>query len=393
MDGVYRFDTEGGLHATVYVLDSGINADHSEFGNFDGSPGSRASMNYTTIPAEPLTDAGSHGTGVAAVIGGRDSGVAKQTTLVGIKVMSTSSTNATSSGLLAGLLQVYNLEKNSPRPRSAIVNLSLATTSPPSSADTAYPEEKAIQQLMSMGIPVVVAAGNDNVNACRMIPARVKGVITVAGTAYDPAAAKQVRWEKSNYGKCVQIFAPATGIRTADAGPQNSEFAIVQGTSFAAPYVSGALAVLISQGYTGPQAWSYLKARAQIDGVSGISQGEPNLFLRLPPAIDVNPDPPVFGAGTDADVFDSGAWSADGVALDAAASGNGNGNGGNPAIGSTASAIGDTEGGGGISTGGWVGIAIGIVAVVGAVAAVVATKLVRRRRHQRAQWTPVVAQD
>jgi len=207
---------ETGSGVTAYVIDTGIRGDHVDFGG-------RVTSGYTAIrDSYGTTDCHGHGTHVAGTIGGATWGVAKGVSLVAIRVLSCSGSGATS-GVIAGIdWAVANHAAGTP----AVANLSLG-----GSRNTAM--NAAIARGVADGITMVVAAGNSNADACRYSPASEPTAITVGATG-----STDIRASFSNFGTCVDLFAPGVSIVSAW---RTSSTAIrsLSGTSMASPHVAG----------------------------------------------------------------------------------------------------------------------------------------------------------
>ncbi len=215
LDGRYT-PTSAGAGVHVYVVDSGVIPDHPEFS------GRLARGAYST--GNSVRDCFGHGTHVTGIIGSNRYGMAPGVTLHPVKVLGCDG-GGTTSAILAGLNWVA---RNAPR--RAIVNLSLRGNFSPAL-------NRATRQLVAGGRVVVTAAGNDGNDACRYSPASEPSVITVGAT---DAADREAAF--SNFGSCLDLYAPGVGIRSTSAtGPGGR---VDSGTSMAAPHVSGAAAVL-----------------------------------------------------------------------------------------------------------------------------------------------------
>lgn len=217
LDGEYTYQNNGG-GVTVYVIDSGINYSHTDFGG-------RASFGFDAF-GDDGDDCNGHGTHVAATIGGSSWGVAKGVNLVSVRVLGCDNTGPVSD-IIAGINWV-TANANGP----SIANMSLG-----SSRSTAM--DNAIRNSIEAGITYITSAGNLNANACNYSPSRVAEVITVGATADNDSRA----WY-SNHGSCVDIFAPGNSVVAAWIG-SNDATASLDGTSMAAPHVAGTAAILL----------------------------------------------------------------------------------------------------------------------------------------------------
>ena len=209
--------TATGAGVRAYILDTGINA-HTDFAG-------RLAQGYTVInDGRGTSDCVGHGTHVAGTVGGTTFGVAKQVTLVPVRVLACGGSGSTS-GVIAGLDWVT---ANAPLP--AVANMSLG-----GGASTAL--DTAIARSAARGISVAVAAGNDSRNACLGSPARAPQAITAGATDINDNRASF-----SNYGPCVDVFAPGVSIRSTSSTNPNGSLTM-SGTSMASPHVAGAAAV------------------------------------------------------------------------------------------------------------------------------------------------------
>ncbi len=208
-----------GSGTTAYIVDTGILSSHQEFSG-------RVLSGYTAISdGNGTTDCNGHGTHVAGTVGGTTYGVAKNVNLVPIRILGCDGSGA-SSNVIAGLDWIL---KNGKKP--AVVNMSLGGA-------TSSSLDSAVENLYNNGYVMVVAAGNSNTDACTSSPARVSKAITVAATDNTDRASY------SNYGSCVDIFAPGSQINSSWIG-SNTATKILNGTSMATPHVAGVVAEML----------------------------------------------------------------------------------------------------------------------------------------------------
>jgi serine protease len=269
----------------IYVLDNGVNPSHVEFLLPNGA--SRVdnvedvyNTGFARCTDHPPT--AGHGTGVAAIAAGKAYGIAPTVRIKNIKVLTGGSSpvasciKGTLNHVAMGLEAAYKdiLKNNFERP---IINMSLGAVG-------AAPDmETQIQNVLARGAIIVAAAGNEDQDASKLLPAGIPGVLAVGGTDIDDK-----RWigipgsTASNYGNVVQIWAPGHNVLTADwAASNNSALATVTGTSFAAPHVAGAAALLLMQntGLSLPQAKADLLSRATLHQLDLLGAGSRNALL------------------------------------------------------------------------------------------------------------------
>lgn len=262
LDGLYHNNYRGvGSHA--FIIDTGIRADHSEFTGrilpgFNVAPDSSGA----TVSSN-TSDCNGHGTHVAGTVGGTLYGVAKGATLIPVRVLNCQG-SGTTSGVIAGINWVAG---SSLRP--AVANLSLGM----SGVSTAV--NAAVAGAVSKGVSMVVAAGNDNKDACGTSPASEASAVTVGATD-----SKDARARYSNYGTCLDLFAPGSSITSAWYSTATAA-AILSGTSMAAPHVTGVVALaLAANPDADPVAIdAFLKAYASANQLSAIGTGSPNLLV------------------------------------------------------------------------------------------------------------------
>ncbi|MER6256667.1 S8 family peptidase [Streptomyces sp. NPDC001584] len=261
LDGSYTYPgrAEG---VTVYVVDTGINTGHLEFGG-------RARFGYNAVFLGSSRDCSGHGTHVAATVGGETYGVAKGVSLVGVKVADCDG-SASLSAILKGLDWVVKDAAKAPA-TPAVANMSMGGT-------RSYALDTAVVRAVSAGITFTAAAGNDGKDACGGSPASVPQAITVAATD-----AEDRRAPFSNHGPCVDLSAPGVGITSAWKDSTTAT-ARASGTSMAAPHVAGVAALILARGTarTPAQVTEELLHSAVSDRITGLPAGTPNLLLHTP---------------------------------------------------------------------------------------------------------------
>lgn len=207
-----------------------------------------------------------HGTHCAGTIGGKTYGVAKRTTLHAAKVLSDRGSGSYS-GIIGSL--DYVMTKGS---KPAVWSASLG------GPGSSHAMKKAIDDATKAGILVSVAAGNSNRDACSFSPAFVPSAITVGATS-----SNDQRAGFSNYGTCLDIYAPGVGVLSA-GHRSNTATATMSGTSMACPHVSGVAALLFADfpGSSLAQIESQLTSFGQSGVVKDAKTGSPNLLLHIP---------------------------------------------------------------------------------------------------------------
>lgn len=234
LNGTYTYNTTG-TGVTAYIIDTGILTTHDEFGG-------RAVHGYDSVDDDfDATDCNGHGTHVAGTVGGALYGVAKAIDLVAVRVLDCGG-SGTWSGVIAGMDWVT---ANHAAGAPAVANMSLGGGANSSVDD-------AVQRMIDDGISTSVAAGNGNQggkeqDACGYSPARVPDAMTIGATSQSDS---KTSW--SNYGDCVDWFAPGYQITSAWY-TSNSDTKTISGTSMSAPHVAG-VAALYLEANTGASA-------------------------------------------------------------------------------------------------------------------------------------------
>ncbi|CAG8619156.1 9840_t:CDS:2, partial [Cetraspora pellucida] len=226
----YSYPESAGYGVDVYVVDTGIDIDHPEF---EG----RASWGITTTKRNTDKDENGHGTFVAGIIGGKTYGVAKRTNLIAVKSLDDEGTGSIKS-VLYGLQYVIQSHLAKGGKGKTVANLSLGS-------EYNRAVNLAVSELVKHGIIITAAAGNGlegkGVDACHVSPASARTAITVGSTTQTDHISRF-----SNYGECVNLFAPGQGILSSYPFSQNGT-SIKSGTSFACPYVAGVVSLILSE--------------------------------------------------------------------------------------------------------------------------------------------------
>ncbi|MBZ9712479.1 S8 family peptidase [Deinococcus multiflagellatus] len=254
LDGNYVYNTTAS-NVTAYIIDTGIRTTHAEFGG-------RAVWGTNQSGDGNNTDCNGHGTHVAGTVGGSTYGVAKGVKLVAVKVL-----NCQGSGSNSGVIAGINWAANN-RTGPAVANMSLG-------GGASQATDDAVTGAVNKGLVMAVAAGNENQDACNVSPARAAAAITVGSTTNTDA-----RSSFSNYGTCVDIFAPGSNI-TSSWNTGDTATNTISGTSMATPHVAGGAALILANnpGYTPAQVASAMVNNATTGKVTGAGTGSPNRLL------------------------------------------------------------------------------------------------------------------
>jgi subtilisin family serine protease len=260
LDRIYNYSSTGqGVHA--YIIDTGLRTTHNEFKG-------RVGKGFSSInDGRGENDCHGHGTHVAGSVGGTSYGVAKDVTVHGVRVLGCDGSGS-DAGVIAGIDWVA---KNAIKP--AVANMSLG-------GDKSESLDEAVQKAVKSGVVFVVAAGNENQNACNVSPANVPEAITVGATTRTDARASY-----SNFGRCLDIFAPGSSITSAWR-TSDSATSTISGTSMASPHVAGVVALYLEENPDATPAAidTLLKKNATANIVKSPGTASPNLFLYSNPA-------------------------------------------------------------------------------------------------------------
>jgi subtilisin family serine protease len=279
LNGTYTYNATG-TGVKAYIIDTGIRATHTQFAG-------RVISGFTAInDGLGTNDGNGHGTHVSGTVGGSTYGVAKNVTLVAVRVLD-SSGSGTNSGVISGVDFVTS-DHQAGQP--AVANMSLGGGIS-SALDT------AVANSIADGVTYAIAAGNESQDACNTSPARVASAITVGSTTTSDA-----RSSFSNFGTCVDIFAPGSSI-TSSWNTSDTATNTISGTSMATPHVTGVAALFLETNPTASPATvtAAIINSATLNHVSNPGTGSPNrlLFSLLTGAPPPTPTPtptPVPGA-------------------------------------------------------------------------------------------------
>jgi len=273
LDGTYTYNSTG-QNVTAYIIDTGIKTAHNEFGG-------RAFQGYDAFGGNS-EDCNGHGTHVAGTVGGSVYGVAKGVKLVGVRVLDCNG-SGTFSGVIAGMDWVV---ANATGP--SVANMSLG-----GGASTSV--DDAVGRMYDAGVPVIVAAGNGDSRgrqqpACNYSPARAPKAYTVGATTNTDS---KTSW--SNYGDCVDIFAPGASI-TAAWHTSNTAINTISGTSMASPHVAGVAALYLESNPTASSqsVYDFISTTSTKNIVTNSSTAKNHLLYSLGTSSgggDTDPDP------------------------------------------------------------------------------------------------------
>lgn len=255
----YGNDANG---VTAYIMDSGIRTTHNDFTG-------RIPKGFDTIgDGNGYSDCMGHGTHVAGITGGTSYGVAKQVSLIPVRVFACTG-SASGTSIVNGMDWIKANHEGGP----AVINLSLGGAGISSGWRT------IIDDMTNNGFVMVVSAGNSTADACGYSPAFVPNAITVGSTQ-----STDVISSFSNYGSCVDIMAPGSLIKSSYYTSNNATYTM-SGTSMAAPHVTGVVARLLQKypSYTASQISDLLTSMASSGKLTGLPSGTPNKLLNISP--------------------------------------------------------------------------------------------------------------
>lgn len=256
LDSFYEFNFDG-TGVDAYVIDTGIRTTHTQFGG-------RARGGFTAInDGNGTTDCNGHGTHVAGTVGSQTYGVAKNVNLIAVRVLGCNGSGS-NSGVIDGVNYVTQVASG-----PSVANMSLG-------GGSSAALDQAVENAIDEGVVFVVAAGNSTENACNGSPSRVGPALTVGATTQSDA-----RSSFSNFGACVDIFAPGSSI-TSTWSTSNSAINTISGTSMAAPHVAGVVALYLDQNPSAStsQVEDVIESAAVQGRLSDVRNGSPNLLLQ-----------------------------------------------------------------------------------------------------------------
>ncbi len=262
LDGQYNWGYDG-TGVDVYIIDTGIDyATYSGGSQFGSRLDQARDFDFVDNDYD-ASDCDGHGTHVSGTVGSRDYGVARNVTLIGVRVLNCQGSGSYA-GVIAGIDYVTATAASVNRP--AVANMSLGGGFSSSLND-------AVNEAVALGVTFAVSSGNSNADACGYSPASAASAITV-----NSSTSSDARSSFSNYGTCTDIFAPGSSIRSTIMGGGTQSWS---GTSMASPHVAGVAALILDElGDVGPAAvWTAMQDHATRNKITSAGSGSPNLLL------------------------------------------------------------------------------------------------------------------
>ncbi|KJZ71263.1 hypothetical protein HIM_09336 [Hirsutella minnesotensis 3608] len=251
----YNYDDSAGEGTCAYIIDTGVQADHPDF---EGR--AKLIANYAD---KENSDGNGHGTHVSATIAGKTFGVAKKTTVFGVKVLDAQGSGK-NSDVIAGMEFVAKDAAGQKCPKGVVVNMSLG-------GGFSETVNAAAANIVKAGLFLAVAAGNDGADAAGYSPASEKSACTVGATTRTDELATY-----SNIGNLVDVLAPGSNITSAwNDGKTKS----ISGTSMASPHVAGIAAYFLGTGQKAEGLCEYIAKNALKDAIKGVPSGTANLLI------------------------------------------------------------------------------------------------------------------
>ena len=254
-DSSYSYPDSAGTGVDVFIIDTGVANRPADFG---GTLDTTRARDFTGLGT--WVDCNGHGTHVAGTVGSNVYGVASKATIIPIRVL-----DCNGSGSMSNVLAGVNYAVSAKTPgKTAVLNMSLG------GGYAAY-LNTAVDAAVDAGIVSAVAAGNSAVDACGSSPASAPKALTVGALSNNLSASSF-----SNFGSCVDIYAPGSGITSLWLGAGT---ATISGTSMASPHAAGVAALYIAANPTKTAA----EVTAAITGAGNVNCGtcSPNLTLNI----------------------------------------------------------------------------------------------------------------
>ncbi|VUC22182.1 unnamed protein product [Clonostachys rosea] len=251
----YTYDDTAGEGTCAYIVDTGIDTTHTDFGG-------RATWGKNFVDSSN-TDGHGHGSHVAGTVGGTTYGVAKKTNLIAVKVLD-SNGSGTNSGVIAGMEYVATDAASRSCPKGVVANMSLG-------GSTSTAVNDAADEIVNAGVFLAVAAGNDAADASTSSPASAKSACTVGATGSDDTFAYF-----SNFGSLVDVLAPGVDILSVKAGGGSTT---MSGTSMASPHVAGIGAYFLGTGKSASGLCESIASSAVSGAISDVPSGTVNKLI------------------------------------------------------------------------------------------------------------------